>query len=315
MLMRFSTETLPDVDDAQRARRWAEALAPIGMTFESPDPRRFAGRVELLAGHGQRVVRASATSAVANRTARHIAADADDSLFVFANFGAAPLYARQRQEMPLGRLQAAVLFSDEPSVTGAVSGGEAVAFSLPRAQVALLPGAAGRAPGVHLALEPTAVGLIEAILNELFVARVGPLGPAAAASLAHVGDLVLLALGARPGLVAEARGHGAAAALADAARGLIQRGCCDPALSLATVAGRLGVAERTLQAVLARYDTSFTDLLHAARIAEVRRRLEAGRPCSIADAAYAGGFDSLATFYRVWRKHFAETPSEVRGGA
>lgn len=86
----------------------------------------------------------------------------------------------------------------------------------------------------------------------------------------------------------------------------------ETALSPTEVAGAVGVSLRSLHAALEPTGRSFGEHLAARRLAEARRLLEAGAARSVADAAFACGFNDLSTFYRAFRRAFDAAPGDVR---
>lgn len=100
-----------------------------------------------------------------------------------------------------------------------------------------------------------------------------------------------------------------------AARAIMKRNlhCAD--LTPALVAAELAVSLRQVHVLFEPTGFSFARTLTAMRLKEARRRLEAMPAHSVADIAYACGFDSIATFYRVFRSAFGMTPGDVRMAA
>jgi AraC-like DNA-binding protein len=87
-------------------------------------------------------------------------------------------------------------------------------------------------------------------------------------------------------------------------------------LSLAVVAGRLNVSERTLSRGLAEgLGESFTGLINRLRVDEVIRHIEAGRSDDFLTLALAAGFSSKASFNRAFRAQTGLTPSAYRDQA
>lgn len=83
-------------------------------------------------------------------------------------------------------------------------------------------------------------------------------------------------------------------------------------LSPAVLASMLGISVRQVHLLFEPTGTTFARALNALRMKEAERLLrdEPSRP--IAEVAFACGFDSLATFYRLFRLAYDATPSDVR---
>jgi AraC-like DNA-binding protein len=97
-----------------------------------------------------------------------------------------------------------------------------------------------------------------------------------------------------------------------AARRLIARYLSDPGLSPAFVAGQLGVSVRHIHDLFEATQMSFSQTVTALRIEASRRLLMSASQRSIAEIAFACGFESLATFYRTFRISFGMTPGDFR---
>ena len=89
----------------------------------------------------------------------------------------------------------------------------------------------------------------------------------------------------------------------------------DPNLSPASVAAQLGVSIRHLHALFERTAMSFSQTLTAARIEHSRKLLVGAPERAISNIAFASGFDSLATFYRVFRATSGMAPGDFREAA
>nr|WP_249159402.1 AraC family transcriptional regulator [Bradyrhizobium tropiciagri] len=99
-----------------------------------------------------------------------------------------------------------------------------------------------------------------------------------------------------------------------AAREILLRDLHRPTLSPAPVAAELGISLRQLHALFEPTGLSFARTLTAARLKEARRLLNTMQERGIDEIAFACGFDSIATFYRVFRATYGMTPGEARRG-
>jgi AraC-like DNA-binding protein len=98
-----------------------------------------------------------------------------------------------------------------------------------------------------------------------------------------------------------------------AARNVLVQNLHRPGLSPLAVATEIGISVRQLHLLFEPTGRSFARTLMAMRLVEARRMMlgvMSTRP--IADVAYACGFDSMATFYRVFRQIYGMTPNELR---
>jgi AraC-like DNA-binding protein len=132
-----------------------------------------------------------------------------------------------------------------------------------------------------------------------------------------VQTLVQLALIER-GLI-RSTSRGALEALRNArlslARRLIAQHLSDPRMSPAFVAGLLGISIRHLHILFEGENGSFSETVTEQRIGHSRRLLCETPKRPVADIARACGFESLATFYRVFQTANGMTPGDFRSQA
>lgn len=134
------------------------------------------------------------------------------------------------------------------------------------------------------------------------------------ATASGIESIVRLALIAR-GRLAQGSPEGRAALRAGflhAARDLMRRDLHRPDLTSATVAAELAISLRQVHVLFEPTGLSFARTLTAMRLKEARRLLGLTPARPVADIAYTCGFDSIATFYRVFRSAYGMTPSDVR---
>jgi AraC-like DNA-binding protein len=96
------------------------------------------------------------------------------------------------------------------------------------------------------------------------------------------------------------------------ARRLIVRHLNDPRLSPAMVADWLGVSPRHLHMLFEMAEKSFSQTVTEQRLAQSRRLLREAPERLIADVAAACGFESLATYYRVFNAAYGLPPGDFR---
>ena len=133
-------------------------------------------------------------------------------------------------------------------------------------------------------------------------------------SSGEIESIARLALIAR-GRLAQGSPEGRAALRAGflhAARDIMIRDLHRPDLTSATVAAELAISLRQVHVLFEPTGLSFARSLTAMRLKEARRLLGITPARQVADIAYACGFDSIATFYRVFRSAYGMTPGDVR---
>ncbi|MEN3351363.1 MAG: hypothetical protein V7632_4998 [Bradyrhizobium sp.] len=97
-----------------------------------------------------------------------------------------------------------------------------------------------------------------------------------------------------------------------AAREIMLRDLHRPTLTPAAVAAELGISLRQLHALFEPTGLSFARSLTAMRLREAKRLLCAMQESGIDEIAFSCGFDSIATFYRVFRATYGMTPGDAR---
>jgi AraC-like DNA-binding protein len=86
-------------------------------------------------------------------------------------------------------------------------------------------------------------------------------------------------------------------------------------LSLTELSDKLGVSNKKLSELLNQHlHTSFYTLINDYRINEVKRRLDAGdaEKYTVVSIAYDSGFQSKASFYRIFKQKEGISPSDYR---
>ena len=100
------------------------------------------------------------------------------------------------------------------------------------------------------------------------------------------------------------------------AKDYISKHLTDPGLTPMQVAAAIKVSVRQLHLLFEPTGISFAEHVQSQRLEECRATLASplSRDRSITDIAYAWGFNSLASFYRAFRRRFGASPGELRGG-
>ncbi len=87
----------------------------------------------------------------------------------------------------------------------------------------------------------------------------------------------------------------------------------DPELSARKSARSLGMSVRSLHMALESTSLTFSALVTRRRLELCRALLAEGRRIdSVADLAFAAGFNSLSSFYRAFRAYFGTNPGSLR---
>ncbi|RDJ27829.1 AraC family transcriptional regulator [Bosea caraganae] len=300
----------------ERFEHWREVRAKgvFGVTAElDPDQDgEFKGSMTIRPLGAAALVELHATPYRVSRTRADIARAPSDSLCLYQQLdGGGWFEAARGGEFVTPRGTLATSHSDLPYSTAPMT---AAGFHL---RVLKIPNGAALTRRAHeLVAMPLddrvpVTALIQSCFSDL-AAKADNLDSAQAESLVQaLAQLTLIARG-----VAEARSESSRAALRvgrlSAARYIIGRDADRASLSPAFVAGQLGISVRHLHALFEPTGQSFSQSVTAARLAEACRRLRQHPSQPVADIAFACGFDSLATFHRVFRAAFYMPPGDYR---
>jgi AraC-like DNA-binding protein len=260
---------------------------------------------------------ASATSILLTRSKRHVGSDGKSDIQLLLCDGARPIAGGQfGREHVLREGDALVMDFAAPHVSGAPAGAKALAVHVQRAALERIGGFGNAVGGSLVDHRVEAMQLLRGYVR-LMLSGSRPITDAvAAASSRHIIELVALALGsAQP----EREETGSLDAVAAARVALLINEItvrfAEPALDAAAVGKSLGLSERSVQYLLQRAGTTFSDELREARLVRADAMLgsTAHLARSIAAIAFECGFTDLSTFYRAFRARFGMTPGDRRG--
>lgn len=131
--------------------------------------------------------------------------------------------------------------------------------------------------------------------------------------VAHVYDLLALALGAAGDVAAFAKGRGVRAAhLHSIKTYVVENLHLD--LATETVAARHRLSSRHVQRLFDESGSTFTAFVHEQRLVRARRMLVSAqcRHLRVSEIALSAGFTDLSWFNRLFRRRFGMSPSEMR---
>jgi AraC-like DNA-binding protein len=312
-MLAFSTHDLPLKD---RFDHWCEVRGRslFGVTIELPRERRpdFFGRFSAAQVGGAVVSEMQASSYNVSRTDKDIGRVAGNSLCI----------SRQVRgpgwvDVGRGRIQAvregdlATNHSDLP-YAGTPQRSDGFHFrmlKIPLAGDILLA-----APTHDLFVATSAPRSVFARpLQALFNAIAGGWRDLAdpSSAVTHIARLAMLERGRLPPGMPECRAA-LRAGFFHAAHEILARDHHLPNPSPGAVARELGISLRQVHVLFEPTGLSFSRTLTAMRIQSACRLLETMPARSVADIAFASGFDSLATFYRAFRGFSGMTPTDMR---
>jgi AraC-like DNA-binding protein len=185
----------------------------------------------------------------------------------------------------------------------------------PRSEMALRVADVDETGGMIFSLDDPRIRLFRAYVSYLKDTTLsGPLDEATAQlARSHVYDLAALVMGStRDGLNMAQKGGIAAARLIEIKR-YIDLNLTNPALCITSVSQDFKLSERYIRLLFSE-ENGFHQYLQCKRLEQAYKMLTnpAMANLKVIDIAYRCGFNSLATFNRVFFKFFGYTPSSVR---
>jgi AraC-like DNA-binding protein len=135
-----------------------------------------------------------------------------------------------------------------------------------------------------------------------------------ALAVAHIHDLMAVALGATRDGAALALRRGVRAARLKAIQGYICENLATQGLSAQSVAAQYGLSARYIHMLFDGQGTTFSTFVREQRLLQARTLLRSPRHAgrSISSIALAVGFGDLSHFNRSFRGRFGATPTDVR---
>lgn len=317
-MLSFNTD---DLRPQERFDYWCEVRARnlFGVTISlNPDERQnFKGRFSAVPAGGAILSTMQASPYWVSRTTADISRASSDSLCIYQQTGGASWFnSKGGGEFVVSANDIAISHTDLPYLTRPAT---AHGFDLRILKIPLtgrediVRHARGLAPSL-LRDNPRLKTVISASLAA--VAADCAKNPESDLDLAvdHLAQLALLAQGRVRHGSPESR-----AALRfgflHAARNILARNLHRPNLTPAAVAAELGISPRKLHLLFEPTGMSCARTLTAMRGEEALRLLRNAPTQPVAEIAQASGFDSSATFYRVFRNLYGITPGDARTAA
>lgn len=317
-MLTFSTD---DLRPHERFDYWCEVRARnlfgVTISLRQEERQHFRGRFTAHPVGGATLSQMQATPYSVSRGIDDISRASSDSLCIYQQTGGASWFnTRNGTEFVVRPGDLAISHTDVPYLTRPAT---AHGFDL-RVLKIPLSGRDMRAQGtLHLAPSPLHHDpRLSMVISASFAALAAQAAKNPEADCeAAVGHLAQLALLARGSVAASSASSRAALRFGflQAARDILARDLHRPGLSPATVAEALGISVRQLHILFEPTGESFSRTLLAMRLAEACRLLRTAPALTVTDIAHACGFDSLATFYRVFRIAHGATPGDIKAAA
>lgn len=317
-MLTFSTDNLRP---HERFDYWCEVRARnlfgVTISLKQEERQHFRGQFSALPVGGAVLSHMQASPYRVSRTAADISRASSDSLCIYQQVGGASWFnAKGGGEfvVPAGRL--AISHTDLPYFTKPVTpqGFDLRVLKIPLAGRDALTLRARDLPPSLLRNDPRVGQAISASFNALVTEATKHPDADFDHAVEHLAQLALLARGRVPSGSLESRAA-LRFGLLQAVRDMLRHNLHRPDLSPAAVADEFAISLRQLHLLFEPTGVSFSRTLLTMRIEEARRLLESMPTSAISDIAYACGFDSIATFYRVFRAAYGATPGDVRAGS
>ncbi|MFC4299878.1 AraC family transcriptional regulator [Castellaniella hirudinis] len=312
-MIHFTTDAIAPAD---RFDHWREVRGKnlFGITIELPAEHRLAFRGSFKAhAVGNAVVSEMRASPYrASRTKTDIAHIAADSLCIgLLTRGCTMLDTGHDRFQVVGSGDMVISYSDHPhkSVPGGTDEFHYQLLKVPVNNELMLGQSVSDLSAARCKADATLSRPLEALFRTLLAEGSGIADPQGA--VAHLVRLALVARGRinprRPEVRAALR-----AGLYHAAREITARRKRQQDLTPAMVAFDLGISVRQLYVVFESAEQSFTHTLTRLRLEDVKQLLDSAPALSITQIAGSCGFDSLATFYRAFKRHYGISPNAFR---
>jgi AraC-like DNA-binding protein len=286
----------------------------FGVTIELARDLRhsFRGSFQARAVAGAVVTEMRASSYRVNRTEADIARIAGDSLCIGLQVrGSGFLHAGKNQVHAVGGGDITINYSDLPY--DAIPGNEADfhyrMLKIPVDYEVMLGQATDDLFATRYAENNSFSLPFRALFNALNADPGRLIDPAR--DVTHIARLAMTARGRLSSAMPEVRAA-LRTGLCYAAQDIMIRKKSRQNLTPAAVARELGISLRQLHVVFEGAELSFSRTLSSMRIEEARRLLLAFPALPVTQIAYGCGFDSLATFYRVFAGTYGMTPGDAR---
>ena len=319
--MYWSTD---EVEPQIRFDNWREVRAKglFGVTAELPREQRadFSGEFSLRRIGAASLVELRASPYQVERSKADIADAPGDSICVYQQLGDGGWFGGMRgNDFALGHGSFATSHTDLPYRTAPLcgSGFDLRILKIPLAAISVRDKRIrDLAPRAFNA--PSLSGLLDSCFADLSQDSAEAAGDDDAAQTAPLvealAQLALIERGIlRPG---SRRGqHALRVGRLSLAQRLIARELGNSNLSPTMVAERLGVSVRHMHMLFEMAERSFSQTVTDQRLKQSRRLLREAPERLIADVAAACGFESLATYYRVFRAAFGMAPGDFRSKA
>jgi AraC-like DNA-binding protein len=311
----FSTGKLPR---RERVPFWREAFGRhvVRLDIEPLSEAEFDAEGSVLSLPGLRVHWASYSAATRILRPRELISGGDDNVALLIDPAGTVVFSQAGSEVALERGGAVAILQKEPAIMRFASARYMAVMAPLKALQPFTRSLEDRA-GLHVPRATDALrlllGYVDLLRKEQSVAK----PEVAALAVAHVYDLMALALGATRDGAALAAARGVKAARLKAIKSHIVENLGARDLSARSVAAHYALSPRYVHVLFEGEGTTFSAFLLEQRLLLAHRMLKSPRYATskIAAIAFAAGFGDLSHFNHCVRRKFGASPSEIRGGS
>lgn len=310
----FSTD---DIAPHERFAHWREVRAKtifgVSIDLDRRDQGQFQARCTAMPVGGAALVEMHASSYRVARTEQDIGLSPSDALCIYQQLDGGSWFESGGAEFVVSAGSIATSHSDLPYKTMPTAG-DGFHLRLVKIPFVRCKALIEREQDLFarpLQLEPGLTQLFASYFAS-FVEQAPHLhGAGAEAAVQTLAQFAIMARGmATP---REGRGRDAIrAGLLQRAKQTIENNIYRRDLSPLVLAGLIGISVRQLHLLFEPTGTSYTRYVLSRRLEHARLLLSQFPERSIADIAYACGFDGLSTFYRNFRSAFGTSPADLR---
>jgi len=309
---------LRDWPERERPAVLCECMARLGMRYEidrlqdvpfdvdislNPLPGLILGAGRL---HGSRN----------RRTRKHVEDSTDDAVLI-VNLDGPHLIEQRNRELVLGDGEAVFVSAADPSSFTHKPPGNMIALRFPKARFAPLLRDGDDCYMRRIPSDAEGLKFLTSYLALAWDERATATTELQHMMVNHVYDLMSVMVGATRDAERAAQDGGLRAARLQMIKQDIAENLDRPDLSAAALAERHRCTPRLLQRLFEAEGTTFTEYVLAQRLASAHRLLvdplRAGE--KISSLAHDCGFSDVSYFYRVFRRHFGASPSDLRAQA
>jgi AraC-like DNA-binding protein len=308
----FSTRDRPN---SERVPFWCELFGKnvIRTRIELASEARFDAQSTLLSAPGLRVHWSSYSAGARVLRPRELITANDDNIALLIDRNGTAAFSQAGHEVTLERGGGVAVLQTEPA-SMVFPRVRYMAVMAPLKALCHLARSVEDRAGHHIPSNTEALRLLAGYVDLLRHEPNFCDCELAALAVAHIHDLMAVALGATRDGASLAMERGVPAARLKAIQNYICENLAKLSLSAQSVAAQYGLSVRYIHMLFEREGTTFSTFVREQRLLRARTMLRSPRyaECSISSIALAVGFGDLSHFNRSFRGRFGASPTEVR---